>query len=380
MTWRQGMAASGSTLKPEAEPAPQLKHIFDTARIRHIAEETRAVHGAFDEAHFIGLCSVGLDELSLMQRMRRVSEALHATLPADYRQALAILRRLAPRLNSGFVTIALPEYVALYGADDFDASMDALQFFTRFGSSEFAVRHFLRRDLDRTLAVMRTWSRDDNDHVRRLASEGCRPRLPWSFHIEPLMRDPSPVAEILENLKADPSLYVRKSVANHLNDITKNNPAWVLDRLDGWSQDNPHTAWIVKQGLRSLIKDGDKRALGLIGAGDKAEVEIRRFTVSPASIQLGESIALSFEIVSTAATAQRLVIDYAIHYVKQSGATSAKVFKLKTLALAAGETQAVARAQSIRSFTTRVHYAGRHAVELFVNGERLASASFQLTV
>jgi 3-methyladenine DNA glycosylase AlkC len=374
------LLSQGHILKPVAEPAPELKHIFDLARIRHIAEETLAVHEGFDTRHFTALCSAGLDGLSLMQRMRRVSEALHATLPADYRKSLKILRNLAPRLNSGFVTIALPEYVALYGADDFDASMDALQFFTRFGSSEFAIRHFLRRDLDRTLGVMKTWSTNDNEHVRRLASEGSRPRLPWSFRIEPLMRDPAPVADILENLKADPSLYVRKSVANHLNDITKNNPDWVLDRLDGWSQDDPHTAWIVRHGLRSLIKDGDKRALGLVGAGEAAEVEVRGFTVTPARIKLGESIALSFDIFSTATRAQRLVIDYAIHYVKQSGATSAKVFKLKTLTLAAGDTQSLARAQGIRSFTTRVHYAGRHEVELFVNGERLATAFFDLTL
>lgn len=360
--------------------APALKHLFNAARIRHIADETQAVYAAFDAEHFVELCSVGLNDLSLMQRMRRVTESLHATLPTDYRQALTVLRALAPRLNSGFVTIALPEYVARYGADDFDASMDALQFFTRFGTSEYAIRHFLRRDLERTLAVMRRWSTDENEHVRRLASEGCRPRLPWSFHIEPLMRDPSPVTPILENLKADPSLYVRKSVANHLNDITKNNPAWVLDRLSGWSQDNPHTAWIVKHGLRSLIKDGDKRALGLIGAGEKADVVVRGFSVSPAAIRLGESISLSFDIASTAATAQRLVIDYAIHYVKKSGATSAKVFKLKTLALGAAETQSVTRAQGIRSFTTRVHYTGNHEVDLLVNGEKMATASFHLTV
>lgn len=372
------MAKVEDVLKPAVEPAPALKHIFDAARLRHIADETRAVHPAFDRGHFIALCSVGLDDLSLMQRMRRVTEALHATLPTDYREALAVLHALAPRLNSGFVTIALPEYVALYGAEDVDASMEALKYFTRFGTSEFAVRHFLRRDLDRTLAVMHTWSMDKNEHVRRLASEGCRPRLPWSFHIEPLMRDPSPVAGILENLKADPSLYVRKSVANHLNDITKNNPAWVLDRLAGWSQDDPNTRWIVKHALRSLIKDGDKRALALIGAGHQAEVEVRGFSVTPSAIRLGESIELSVDIVSTSSASQRLVVDYAIHYVKKSGATSAKVFKLKTLALPAGEATTIRRAQSIRSFTTRVHYPGRHEVELLVNGESLARCAFEL--
>jgi 3-methyladenine DNA glycosylase AlkC len=360
--------------------APALKHIFDPARIVHIAEETQAVYPSFDTARFVALCLAGLDDLSLMQRLKRVSEALHATLPADYRAALAILRALAPRINSGFVSMALPEYVAAYGGDDVTASLDALQCFTRLGSSEFAIRHFLRRDLHGTLAVMTRWSTHENEHVRRLASEGCRPRLPWSFQLEPLMLDPSPVAEILENLKADPSLYVRKSVANHLNDITKNNPDWVLDRLAGWSQDDPHTAWIVRHALRSLIKDGDKRALALIGAGEKAEVEVGRFTVAPAVIRLGDSIELAIEIASISDKPQRLVIDYAIHYVKKSGATSAKVFKLKTVTLDASAVMTLKRAQRIRSFTTRVHYAGRHEIEIFINGESLARGAFDLTV
>jgi len=363
-----------------AATASELKHIFDAARIRHIAEETQAVHPSFDSARFVAQCLEGLDDLSLMQRLRRVTEALHATLPADYHAALKILRALAPRINSGFVSMALPEYVAAYGADEVDTSLDALQFFTRFGSSEFAIRHFLRRDLHGTLAVMTQWSTHENEHVRRLASEGCRPRLPWSFQLEPLMLDPSPVAEILENLKADPSLYVRKSVANHLNDITKNNPAWVLDRLAGWSQDDLHTAWIVRHALRSLIKAGDKRALALIGAGEKACVQVRGFTVSPAVIHLGDSIALAVDIASTSDKPQRLVIDYAIHYVKKSGVTSAKVFKLKTITLGASAVMSFTRAQSIRSFTTRVHYAGRHEVELFINGESLARSAFDLTV
>ncbi len=137
----------------------------------------------------------------------------------------------------------------LYGHDDFEASMEALKFFTRFGSSEFAVREFLKRDLPRTLAVMEVWSRDGDEHVRRLACEGCRPRLPWSFQLGALIADPAPVVPILENLKADPSLYVRKSVANHLNDITKKHPDWVMDRLTDWPLENSPTACCTESKL-----------------------------------------------------------------------------------------------------------------------------------
>jgi 3-methyladenine DNA glycosylase AlkC len=169
------------------------------------------------------------------------------------------------------------------------------------------VREFLKRDLPRTLEVMERWSRDENEHVRRLASEGSRPRLPWSFRLDALILDPTPVAPILENLNADPSLYVRKSVANHLNDITKDHPNWVLERIGGWSLEHPYTAWIAKRALRTLIKQGDARALAVIGAGQQAQVLIHELRIEPQKIRLGESIRITFRLESLAAEPQRLV-------------------------------------------------------------------------
>ena len=360
------------------DPAPALKEIFNANRIRHIAAETRAVFPAFDAAQFIALCSEGLDGLSLMARLRRVTEALRATLPDDYRTALDVLRRLAPRLNSGFVTMVLPDYAALYGQDDFDTSMEALKFFTVFGSSEFAVRHFLRRDLNRSLKVMERWAHDENEHVRRLASEGSRPRLPWSFKLDAVIADPSLTQSITEPLKADPSRYVRKSVANHLNDIAKDNPDWVLDRIKAWPRDNTATSWIARHALRTLIKRGDQRALAILGAGDAPEIRVVDFTVSPRSIQLGDSITLSIALRSTAMRDQRLVIDYTVHYVKKSGATAAKVFKLRTIDLKAGEEMALTHRQPIRDFTTRTHHPGLHKIDLTVNGRVEAQGAFDL--
>jgi 3-methyladenine DNA glycosylase AlkC len=258
--------------------------------------------------------------------------------------------------------------------------MEALKYFTAFGSSEFAIRHFLRSDLERSLALMHDWSLDDNEHVRRLASEGCRPRLPWSFRLEQIQADPQLAAKILDNLKADSSLYVRKSVANHLNDITKDHPEWVLDLIEGWSLEDKNTAWIARHALRSLIKQGNLRALAIIGAGGKPEVELVEVKVEPPVIGLGEKITLSFAIRSTVPDSQRLVIDYAIDYVKANGSTSAKVFKLKALTLAGHGSAVISRGQQIKELTTRRHYAGRHAVHVMVNGERLGSALFDLQI
>ncbi|MCP1495583.1 3-methyladenine DNA glycosylase AlkC [Pseudomonas migulae] len=360
------------------QPAPALKEIFNAERLKHIATEMTAVYPEFNARAFLKMANEGLAELSIMQRMARVSECLHAVLPLSYEASLEVLRALAPRLNSGFVSISLPHYVATYGGHAFEHSMDALKYFTTFGSAEFAIRYFLRSDFERCLAVMHEWSLDDNEHVRRLASEGCRPRLPWSFRLEKIQADPTLAAAILDNLKADDSLYVRKSVANHLNDITKDHPEWVLDLIEGWSLENRHTAWIARHALRSLIKQGNQRALAIMGAGGKPEVEIIDVKVEPAVIALGEKIALSFTVKSTVENSQRLVIDYAIDYVKANGSTSAKVFKLKALTLPGHATALLSRGQHIKELTTRKHYAGKHAVHVMINGERLASTEFEI--
>lgn len=361
-------------------PFTLKESLFSADRFRHVADETKSVYPDFDKKKFLALTLPAIPPLSLMQRLDLMAESLHATLPADYRAALGILRRLAPRINSGFVTLALPRFVALYGTHDVAVSLDALRFFTAFGSSEFAIREFLRRDLAGTLAVMREWSLDTDEHVRRLASEGCRPRLPWSFRLEKLVADPTPVLPILENLRSDPALYVRKSVANHLNDITKDHPELVMTLLDGWPRDDKHTAWIIKRALRTLIKQGDRRALALIGAGGKPQVRIEDFRVSPKTVKLGGHATIGFTLVSTAKKARRVVVDYIVHYVKKSGGSSEKVFKLKELSLAPGESVALSTQRALRDFTTRTHHAGVHRVELAVNGERLASGEFELLV
>ena len=360
------------------QSAPALKEIFNLERLQHIAAEMTAVYPAFDAKGFLEHANSGLTQLSVMQRMARVSESLHAVIPLDYPQTLTLLYALAPRLNSGFVSLFLPHYVASYGRDDFKRSMAALKYFTTVGSAEFAIRYFLLHDFKRTLAVLQAWSLDPNEHVRRLASEGSRPRLPWSFRLADVQANPEWCATILDNLKADPSLYVRKSVANHLNDITKDHPDWVLTLIEGWSLDNPHTAWIARHALRSLIKQGNARALTLMGAGAKAEVKIHHLMVTPAVINLGERITLSFTLESTAPAPQKLVVDYAIDYVKSAGHSAAKVFKLKAFTLGAREQQRISREQHIRELTTRKHYPGKHRVHVLVNGERLGSVEFEL--
>jgi len=364
------------------KPTVPFKNWFDAALYRQIADELGAVEPKFDRKKFLALTLEGLDGRELMDRVRQTALAAEAALPGNYRDKLAVLRQIAPRIKHGFVNVSFCHFVAQHGLDDFEHSLDALKFLTAFGSAEFAVRPFILRDPARALALLQAWALDKSEHVRRLASEGSRPRLPWGARLKAIVENPELAAPILETLKADPALYVRKSVANHLNDIAKDHPDWVLDRVEAWDRTNAGTAWIVRHALRTLVKKGHPRALALFGVATAAaaRIKVRRFTVSPKTLALGEAFELKAELISIDKKTLPLVIDYVVHYVKASGATSAKVFKWTEARLQPDQPLVLTKRQTIRDFTTRSHHSGRHRVELQVNGQRLAETEFKLVV
>jgi len=355
-----------------------FKHWFDAARYRRLAEDLHASAPSFDRKAFLELTLTGLDERELMDRLRQTAVACNAALPGSYRDKIAVLREIAPRIGHSFVGIALCDFVARYGLEDPQFSLEVLRYLTRFGSAEFAVRPFLVRDLAGTLAVMTEWAEDPDEHVRRLASEGSRPRLPWGSRLVELVRDPRPTGPILERLKADPALYVRKSVANHLNDIAKDHPDAVIARVASWDHSPAGTSWIVRHALRTLVKRGDPRALQILGAPARTAVEVDGFSVTPRRVRLGESVTLETTLRSTARRSQILVVDYVIHYVKARGGTSAKVFKWSRVVLEAGQVVTLTKRQVIKDFSTRRHYAGVHRIELQINGKRPADTQFSL--
>jgi 3-methyladenine DNA glycosylase AlkC len=355
-----------------------LKDILGPQALQTIGDTGTAASSRFDRAVFMSAASDGLDTLSIMERVRHIADALHAALPGNYAAALDVIRAMAPRLTHAFQAMAVTEYVARYGLDDFDQSMEALADLTRFGSAEFAIRPFLAADTPRALATMMRWTGSADEHVRRLASEGARPRLPWAARVPALKADPTLAAPILEVLKADPSIYVRKSVANHLNDIAKDRPDWLLGRLAEWPQGDARTVWIVRHALRTLIKKGDPAALALIGVDHGAAVIVRDFSISPQAVHLGDRISIAANLVSDSSDDQRLVVDYRVHYARAGGKSAAKVFKLKTFELAAREAASLGISQTIRDFSTRRHYPGRHEVELIVNGRTMATTAFDI--
>jgi 3-methyladenine DNA glycosylase AlkC len=358
---------------------PAMKNLFDANSYSAIATDLARIDSHFDATRFLSICLDGLDQRELMDRLRQTAIAFNATLPGSYRDKVNVLRLHAARICHGFIGIWPCEFVGRFGLDDVPASLDALAFFTGFGSAEFAIRPFLVRDLTGTLAVMRTWAVSDNEHVRRLASEGSRPRLPWGTRLTALVANPSPSFDILNALRADDSLYVRKSVANHLNDICKDHPDTVLDLVATWDRADTRTAWIVKHALRTLIKRGHPRALTLLGAGKPARVNVT-FAASPQRLALGGKLALEAVITSPASKSQRLLVDYVVHYARASGKAAEKVFKWTTLDLSPRAAHTLIKRQVIRDFSTRKHHAGIHRVELQINGRRLAESSFRLSV
>ena len=359
--------------------ADALKDLFDEACYRQTAAQLAALHPRFDAVRFLTHALDGLAERELLARLHRTAEAFHLALPVSFTEQLAVLRTHVAQIGHGFVAVWPCTHVATHGIDDPVTALDALKFFTRFGSAEFAIRPFITRNPVATLAVMRRWADDADEHVRRLASEGSRPRLPWGGNLPALIADPSPTLPILTALRADPSLYVRKSVANHLNDITKNHPELVLDFVAAWNRTDARTAWIVRQALRTLIKRGHPRALALLGAGAAPKLDAR-FKVSPARLTLGGRLTLTARLLSTHHRAQSLIVDYVVHYARPGGSAVEKVFKWKQFTLGPGETVTLSKLQVIRDFSTRRHHAGRHRVELQINGRRLAAGTFSLSV
>ncbi|MBA2611002.1 MAG: DNA alkylation repair protein [Bacteroidetes bacterium] len=334
----------------------------------------------FGATKFIKEVTKDMEPLSLNERMRKTSHILRKHLPADYKKAIEVLYKVIPTTQRGYTNLVFPDLVGVYGHDNVDLSLEALKYFTQFGSSEFAIREFLKRDFNRTIKVMHVWAKDKNADVRRLASEGSRPRLPWSFKLDEVIKNPKSTQGILEILKTDDELYVRKSVANHLNDHSKDNTDFMLRVLKSWDKSNAHTAWIVKHASRSLIKKGNASSLALFDFEKNPKIKIQNFKILKPKIKLGTNLEFEFDLISEKNIKQKLVVDYIIHYQKKGKELSAKVFKLKELELKAKEKISISKKQMIKDFTTRKHFSGEHLLEIQVNGKVLAKLAFKLSI
>lgn len=367
-----------------AEP---LKTQFGTEIPARIAEMIARAFHAFDQDAFLKDALEGFVPLELMSRGRKIAQALRRHLPEDYEAAAAILiDSIGPKLDgtedfgmAPFLYLPHTFFVAEYGLDHFDVSMHAQYELTQRFSAEFSIRPFLERHPDATLARLKTWASDPSPHVRRLVSEGTRPRLPWAPRLREFQKDPRPVFSLLELLKDDQELYVRRSVANNLNDIGKDHPSLLVDTARRWLIDAPdERRWLVHHALRSAVKRGEPAALAVMGFGEDAKVSVDGSSITPGRVVIGGSVTIAFDITNTDSQQQRALVDFRIHFIKASGKSSAKVFKLKIVNLKPRESMRLSKTISLAEMTTRKHYPGTHQVDVVINGSIRALGAFEL--
>ncbi|GAA0924797.1 DNA alkylation repair protein [Kribbella koreensis] len=321
--------------------------------------------------------------LAFSERGRLVRDALLADLPTEYGAMEKIFRAALDDPGfTGWMIWPVTEAVAVRAVadDELEAGLALIAALTPRLTGEFALRTFLAAELDRTLAVVLEWTRHPDEHVRRLASEGTRARLPWAKRVPGLIERPDVTRPILEALRRDESEYVRRSVANHLNDLSRLDPALAVAIAGEWlASPVPSTTRLVRHALRTLIKAADPGALALLGFEPPAGLVVDGPLVAVPAVAVGESLAFEFSAHNRGDGELRLAIDYVVHHVKANGTLAPKVFKLTTRTLAPGESATIARQHSFKPISTRRYYAGEHALELQINGRTFGRSSFTLS-
>jgi 3-methyladenine DNA glycosylase AlkC len=369
--------------KNKKENPNAFKHMISENLVSKMAAAIADVDKTFNKSRFL-LAAKELGPLELKQRVILLRERLKSTLPQDYSMALDILlKSLKSKQLKGFDLWPYTEFIQTYGVNEPKTSLKALYELTSLFTSEFAVRPFLKNHSKMTLDFLEKCTQDSNVHVRRWASEGTRPRLPWGERLHSHIKNPELGIRLLEKLKYDDELYVRKSVANQLNDISKDNPDTVLDLLNQWQKNAPATHqvkidWIIRHSLRSLIKAGHPKALQLIGANTKSKVSLSGFNLHGNNLKVKDTLEFEFLLQSNAKKVQKIIVDYAIHFVMANGNHSRKVFKLKTVNLAGGEKLLIKKCHPIRPITTRKYFSGTHKIDIQVNGNVLAEKKWTL--
>lgn len=357
-----------------------LKNMYNHESLRELALDIQSVYSSFQVEEFLqSTMDETWDGLELKARVRQISVNLGKYLTLDYEKDISILDKVVANYT-GFFGVVFPDFVEVYGQDEmnWELTIKALEQYTLYSSSEFAVRPFIIKHEERMMAQMYAWSKHENEPIRRLASEGCRPQLPWGQALTKYKKDPAPILPILEQLKADPSLYVRKSVANNLNDISKTHPDLVVKLAKDWCGNNEYTDWIVKHGCRTLLKKGNRDVLSLFGYHDVTSIDVDGFTLGKASISLGEDITFSFAILSKEATKVRL--EYGIDYVKSGGRINRKIFQISKISLKDNEKKFYTKKHSFADLSTRKHYPGIHSITLIVNGVEREKKDFELII
>lgn len=363
-----------------------LKDIYSPSFYNQLADVLAVTLPSFDKQQFLAqIFTNEFEQKELKERMRHTTQVLHNFLPNRFSEAVPLIKKMIHQFRQGNVVedslgfIFLPDYIEVYGLEDFDTSVKALEFVTQFITCEFAVRPFLLKYGAQMMEQMQVWSLHKSHKVRRLASEGSRPRLPWAMAIPALKKNPEPILAILENLKNDPSESVRRSVANNLNDISKDHPYIVLQIAKVWRGQSKETDAIIRHGCRTLLKQGHPEVLTLYNLVS-TPIHLSDFALLTPTLKIGESLEFSFSVLNTSVNTQKVRLEYAIYYKRQNGQLSKKVFKISERDYSPEEQTKIVRKQRFVPITTRKFYAGLQQLSLIINGEEKEKVSFELVI
>lgn len=361
-----------------------LKDLYSPEFYDQLSLALKKTLALFDKKKFIkSIYAETFENLELKGRMAHTAHVLHQFLPTDFNKAAPLLVELIDQIKAsgmkqvGLECMFIPEYIYLYGIDHYKSSVAAMEQITQFTSCEFAIRPFILKYEDKMIPQMLKWSKHKNHHVRRLSTEGCRPRLPWAMALPSLKKDPTPILPILENLKADTSEYVRRSVANNLNDISKDNPDIVLKIAKQWKGLSTETDAIIKHGFRTMLKSGHPKVLAYYQLNND-HFKLNGFAITTPKVKIGDYLSFECSIQNTSNKAQIARIEYAVYYLKKNGLYTKKVFKISERNLKAKETVFIQRKQSFKLITTRVFYPGKHQLSFIINGKEDELLDFSL--
>lgn len=365
--------------------AELFKNIYSKKFFDSFIKSIKKMDSQFDSKFFIKqIFDKEWDDRELKQRMRHISITLKNHLSDDFaKNAITIVKMVEQLQKEGkkedsIEYMFFPDFIEVYGLDDYKNSIKAIEKITQFTSCEFGIRPFLIKYPKKGIQQMKKWSSHKHPMVRRLSTEGCRPRLPWAMAIPFLKKDPSPIIPILEKLKNDSSESVRRSVANNLNDISKDKPEVVIDLAKKWFGKNKELDWVVKHACRTLLKQGNQEVMELFGFGDVKKIKIRSFEIHTPKVKIGDSLEFSFKLINTSAKPSKLRLEYGLYYKKQNGSLSKKVFKISEKVYSEKSTTTINRKQSFRIITTRKYHKGLHQVSIVLNGNELDAYDFEL--
>ena len=384
MLWINHMSSSDKKL---------VKNNIDEQSIHVIAKVLKTIDQTFDDIDFCKKSKQGLLALELKERVIHIIHHLHIYLPDDFQKTAVILKKIpsvwpdSSDKNRAFAFTAWPliDYVGVYGLDFPELSLDVLEVLTPLFTAEFSIRPFMDKHFEHLVPILNVWVLDKNEHVRRLVSEGIRPRLPWGLQLKKFIADPKPILPLLDALKFDESEYVRRSVANNLNDISKDHPDLVMDVCSQWicaattDLEKHNVNRLVKHALRTLIKRGEPNVFILLGYTAEPTIDVKHFMVETPSISIGEDVIFELTLQGLSDT-NHVVVDYAIHFMKANGKTTKKVFKLKNCQLTGNEKVTIRKKHSFKLINTRTYYQGRHMLVLHINGVPVAEQAFELNV